>query len=233
MNVIQGNGFVADIIRSPKRKTAAIKIQKGRVVVMVPDFLKLPAIESIVSSKTRWIQEKLAIQNEMIAIPVKQFIAGEHFSCLGTDYTLKLISGAYPALSVLQTELEVTMPDNIVNKAIVIKQLLTQWYKRGAESELKRKTEAYARIIGVTPKDITIKTFKARWGSCSSSGSLYYNWKIMMAPESVVDYVVIHELCHLLHHNHAPAYWQTVAKYCPDYRACHAWLKANGGRLEL
>jgi predicted metal-dependent hydrolase len=83
MSIIQGDGFIADIIRSPRRKTSAIKIQKGKVFVMVPQRLSIAVIESLVTKKNRWIKEKLAAQNEIIAIKPKTFVSGEAFSYLG------------------------------------------------------------------------------------------------------------------------------------------------------
>jgi predicted metal-dependent hydrolase len=233
MNVIQGNGFVAEIIRSPKRKTAAIKIQTGKVFVFVPERLNMALIESLVTQKTRWIKEKLAIQHEIIAIKPKEFVSGEAFSYLGRNHPLKIESGLYPAIQLHQDELVVSVRDKAADNAKAIKQLLINWYKKQAESELRGKTENYSSIIGVKPASVTIKTFKSRWGSCSSTGGIQYNWKIMIAPDHVVNYVVIHELCHILHHNHSPAFWNAVARYCHDYRDCSAWLKINGARLEV
>jgi predicted metal-dependent hydrolase len=233
MNVIQGNGFVADIIRSSRRKTAAIKIQKGKVFVIVPEWLTMAAIESLVTNKSRWIEEKLAIQNEIIGIKPKEFVSGESFSYLGKNHPLKIESGLYPFIKLHQDELVVSVRDKTADNASAIKQLLIQWYKQQAESELRDKTERYSRTIGVNPSSVTIKSFKSRWGSCSVTGGIQYNWKIIIAPDRIVNYVVIHELCHILHHNHSPAFWKAVEKHCHDYRACSAWLKTNGGRLEI
>lgn len=233
MNVIQGNGFVADIVRSSRRKTAAIKIQKGKVFVIVPECLTMAAIESLVAKKHRWIKEKLAIQNEIMDIKPKEFISGEAFSYLGKNHPLKIESGLYPLIKLHQDELVVSVRDKTVDNSQAIKQLLFKWYKQQAESELRDKTERYSRIIGVNPSSVTIKSFKSRWGSCSIAGGIQYNWKIIIAPDRIVNYVVIHELCHILHHNHSPAFWKAVEKYCHDYRDCSAWLKINGGRLEI
>ena len=233
MNIIQGAGFVAELIRSSKRKTAAVKIQKGRVYVMVPDGVPLAAIESLVANKSRWIKEKLAIQQQIMAIKPKAFVAGESFSCLDKSHPLKIVAGRYPVIKLHQDELVVSVRDEAADNAPVIKHLLIKWYKQQAESELKIKTECYAAIIGVKPTSVTIKAFKARWGSCSITGGIQYNWKIMIAPDRIVNYVVIHELCHILHHNHSPAFWKAVERYCRDYRDCGAWLKMNGARLEL
>jgi predicted metal-dependent hydrolase len=233
MNFIQGNGFVADIIRSPRRKTAAIKIQKGKVFLMVPACLPMAAIESLVTKKNRWIKEKLAIQNEIIAIKPKEFISGETFSYLGRNHPLKIESGLYPVIKLHQDELVVSVRDKTADNTQAIKQLLIKWYKQQAESELREKTLRFSRIIGVNPSAVTIKSFKSRWGSCSITAGIQYNWKIIIAPGRIIDYVVIHELCHILHHNHSPAFWKAVERYCHDYRDCSAWLKINGGRLEI
>ena len=233
MNVIQGVGFVAELIRSPKRKTAAIKIQKGKVYVMVPAGLTLAAIESLVANKSRWIKEKLAIQQKIVAIKPKVFVSGASFSYLDKSHPLKIVAGLYPVIKLHREELVVSVRDETADNPAVIKQLLIQWYKQQAESELRNKTQRYAGIIGVKPTSVTIKTFKARWGSCSITGGIQYNWKIIIAPDRIVNYVVIHELCHILHHNHSPAFWKAVECYCHDYRDCGAWLKMNGARLEI
>lgn len=233
MNIIKGNGFVAEIIRSSKRKTTAIKIQKGKVFVLAPDYLTMPAIESLVAKKNCWIKEKLALQNAILAIKPKEFVSGEAFSYLGRNHPLKIESGLYPSIQLHQDELVVSVRDKTTDNVKAIKQLLINWYKNQAESELKGKTESYSRIIGVNPSSVTIKSFKSRWGSCSITGGIQYNWKIIIAPERIVNYVVIHELCHILHHNHSPAFWKAVEKHCHDYRECGAWLKINGARLEV
>jgi len=233
MNVIQGNGFIADIIRSSKRKTAAIKIQKGKVFVIVPACLPMAAIESLVAKKNRWIREKLAIQNEIIAIKPKEFVSGESFSFLGRNHPLKIESGLYPVIKLHQDELVVSVRDKTADNALAIKQLLIKWYKQQAESELRDKTEKFSRIIGVNPTSVTIKSFKSRWGSCSITAGIQYNWKIIIAPDPVVDYVVVHELVHLREKNHTQKFWEIVATILPDYEKRKEWLKVNGNHFEL
>ena len=233
MSVIQGEGFTAEIIRSSKRKTSAIKIQKGLVYVMVPKALSHAVIESLVFNKTRWITEKLSYQQSLLALPAKTFSSGERYGYLGCEYVLTIIVGSYAAIKLNQDQLIVSVRDNSGDSTAIIKALLVNWYKQQAVVALKLKTQRHAALIGVHPTSITIKTYKARWGSCSVSGAIQFNWKLMMAAESVVDYVVVHELCHLLHHNHSPAFWAAVAKYCPDYRNQSAWLKKHGASLEL
>jgi predicted metal-dependent hydrolase len=233
MTVIQGNGFVAEIIRSPKRKTSAIKIQKGQVFIMVPERLSMAIIEYLVTEKTRWIKEKLALHQEIFTIKPKEFVSGEAFSYLGKQYRLKIETGLYPTITRHSDDLVVSVRDKAADNSKVIKQMLIKWYKQQADSGLRQKTESYSRIIGVKPSSVIIKSFKARWGSCSTIGGIQYNWKIIIAPDSVINYVVIHELCHILHHNHSPLFWKAVERYCHDYRDCGAWLKINGARLDV
>ena len=93
------------------------------------------------------------------------------------------------------------------------------------------KVRFYAEKIGVDYGRITIRNQKTRWGSCSAKGNLNFNWRILMAPEAVCDYVIIHELCHLVHMDHSERFWKLVESVCPDYRRCRAWLKEQGKSL--
>ena len=115
----------------------------------------------------------------------------------------------------------------------MVKDSLTSWYKQRAEIKLNEKAKRYAKQIGVEYKTVGIKSYKSRWGSCSVDGDIDFNWKIIMAPNRIVDYVVVHELCHLKHHDHSPQFWQAVEQVLPDYAERKEWLKENGLVLEI
>ena len=100
-----------------------------------------------------------------------------------------------------------------------------------AAEEISDRVAYYAPLLGVTYGRITIRHQKTRWGSCSAKGNLNFNCLLMLAPQQVVDYVVVHELCHRKEMNHSPAFWALVAGFCPDYRQCRKWLKENGKDL--
>jgi Predicted metal-dependent hydrolase len=100
-----------------------------------------------------------------------------------------------------------------------------------AAKVFKRKVEEYAPIVGVDYGRITIRNQRTRWGSCSSKGNLNLNVALMRAPVEVLDYVVVHELCHRLHMDHSTEFWKEVERVLPDYRASKKWLKENGSRL--
>lgn len=230
---IQSQGFEAEVIRTNRKKTIAFKIAEGKVSILVPKSLAAKEISSLILKKQRWINEKLELQKASPTIKPKAFVAEEIFSYLGNDVRLKIVAGAYPKIQFDQQNLIVSVRNPTLDNATAIKQLLIKWYQQQAYIALSEKTQYYAKIIGVSPTNICIKTYKARWGSCSTRGEIYYNWKIMMAPVNIIDYLVVHELCHILHHNHSPSFWLAVEKYHPEFRTAKAWLKANGRSLEI
>ncbi len=233
MTFIQADNFTAEIVRSSKRKTVSIKISKGKVFINVPNYLTHSTIESIIAKKQQWIKSKLATQEKLASIQPKQFIINESFLYFGHHYPLNIALGFRSSVRLENNLLLVTVKDQHLNTPNTIKKLIIQWYRKQAEIILKEKTAYYAQLIGVNPTSMTIKTFKSRWGSCSINAGIQYNWKIIMAPEAIIDYLVIHELCHIHHHNHSAVYWQTVAKFCNQYKDYGKWLKLNGAYLEL
>lgn len=112
-------------------------------------------------------------------------------------------------------------------------QQLRVWMLEKAEGEIKARVKEFSNIIGVSYNNIRLKDTKTRWGSCSSKGNLNFNFRIIMAPKDVMDYIIVHELCHLKHMNHSKAFWDTVAQYMPDYEMYKEWLKKNGMNLYL
>lgn len=113
------------------------------------------------------------------------------------------------------------------------KTALEKWYRKEAAAIIREKAEDYGKSLGVTFEHIHIKDQKSCWGSCSSKRNLNFNWRLLMAPEPVLDYVVIHELCHLKHMNHSKHFWGQVENICPAYKQYRQWLKENGASLYL
>ena len=110
---------------------------------------------------------------------------------------------------------------------------LTQRYIVAAKEYFPKRAAYFRQFTGGTYNRITIRDQKTRWGSCSARGTLSFNWRLMLAPPAVLDYVVVHELCHLTHMDHSPAFWQAVEAVCPDYRTHRKWLKDHGHELVL
>ena len=108
---------------------------------------------------------------------------------------------------------------------------LEKWYRREAAAVFEEKAEEFAKRLHVSFQDIRIKDQKSRWGSCSSKRNMNFNWRLLMAPEPVCDYGILHELCHLIHMNHSADFWNLVESICPDYRQYKKWLREKGKLL--
>ncbi len=113
------------------------------------------------------------------------------------------------------------------------REALEKWYRKEAADIIGEKAGEYAALLHVTYQDIRIKDQKSRWGSCSGRGNLNFNWRLVMAPEPVLDYVVIHELCHLRYMDHSERFWTLVSGICPAFKQYRKWLKEYGDSLYL
>jgi len=228
---IEGNGFITEVIRTTRIKSATIKVEDGIVSVVVPKQTTGDRIDRLLSDKQGWIKDK--IRHDRAALPAtqKSYVSGEAFSYLGRNYRLKINHGSYVPVKLIHGQLVTTMPEGFNH--YMVRNTLVRWYKYHAEIKFKEKVKRYSEIIGVEPAGVAIKTFKARWGSCSVEGKIEFNWKVIMAPNRVMDYVVVHELSHLKQHDHSPLFWKEVERVLPDYSECKEWLKVNSLKLEL
>ena len=233
MQIIQGDGFTVTVVKSGRRKTVALKIKDGEVSIHIPNRLPISIAHNFVQKKTSWIQGKL---QHRIHQPIveKHFTNGESFLFLGTRYKLQLVSHERNSVSVIKTSqtLEVHGRINQLSKAAIHAALLS-WYRQQAELYLRSQTANLASKTNLKPRTITVKTYKARWGSCGVNADIQFNWKLILAPPEIIDYVIIHELCHIKQHNHSAAFWQLVQHHCPDFKMARMWLKNNGYTLDL
>ena len=122
---------------------------------------------------------------------------------------------------------------NSREKKKIIKDAIVKWYFAKSEKIIKQRVNRYSKLIGVNPQEIKIKDQKKRWGSCSNNGILRFNWRVAIAPMSIIDYIVVHELCHLKVKNHSPNFWKLVSLALPDYQRRRDWLKNNAGMFRL
>lgn len=221
-------------IEKSKRKTATIRVYPDdRVVVKVPNRMPTGMVEEWVRSKADWIQKRLhhnALWREKY--PLKTYRTGETCLYLGNAYVLSLKQGKRQVA--LQGDcLQISHPSfgsEGDHQSLVIK-LLSAWYKAQAQDIISDRLAIYAPQIGKPYGEVRFKKSKTRWGSCSIKGNLNFNWALMMAPLDIIDYVVVHELCHLVHHHHRPSFWKLVARYFPQYQDAVVWLKRYGPTL--
>jgi predicted metal-dependent hydrolase len=110
---------------------------------------------------------------------------------------------------------------------------LERWYRRAARAEIGPRLDRATQALGRRYTALTIRGQRTRWGSCSTSGAMSFNWRLLLAPEEVLDYVVWHEACHLVVMDHSPRFWALVAEHCPDYAEPRRWLRRHGATLVI
>lgn len=234
--------FDYQIIRRPRRKTASISVKPDcSVRVLVPSTLPEQKIVELVERKSQWIQGKIDHFQEIQGNDrEKEYISGESFTYLGRNYRLKIVSdgandGANDGVKLINGRFYVNAPSDMPQDArnqLVVEQL-TEWYREHAVVRLRDKTRRYAKQMNLSPVSVGIKDYKSRWGSCHTDGRIYYNWRVIIAPHSIVDYVVVHELCHLVHGDHSKKFWKLLGSIIPDYVERKQWLKVNGSGLRI
>jgi len=229
--VIAGKGFQAEVIRTDRRKTATVKVEEGRVAVVVPWSTTKAKVEELLSKKTQWIREKLLLNRDHHPPKPKEYVSGECFTYLGRNYRLKVEAGPTKLVTLNSGRLVVQVPPSVQKREQYVRNALVDWYRERALEKLRQKVDRYAKVVRVTPSSVGIKTFKGRWGSCSARGRVEFNWRVIIAPNRIVDYVVVHELAHLRHHDHSPEFWKGVERVVPDYQERREWLKVNGREL--
>ena len=231
IDTIVDNELLIQVVRSRRRrKTSSIIISNGIVKVVVPDQISDFTIKELINKRMSWIKKKLQDESNIQPAIVKEYVDDENFTYLGNNYKLKSFVRNVSFVKVSSDYINVSLPKKSKEN---IKGLLERWYKEKAIEILTEKTNRYAKIIGVSPTAISVGDYKSKWGSCSIEGKISYNWKIIIAPRKIIEYVVIHELCHMLEHNHSKEYWRHVNTYCKDFKESRKWLRMNGKYLVI
>jgi len=163
----------------------------------------------------------------------KEYVSGEAFTYLGRNYRLKVMNGCEPGVDLVNGRFCVHVPENMTGSARDerVQDELTTWFRARAAAKLPQRARMHATRMGLKLGTVGIKDYKRQWGSCYQDRSLYFNWKIVIAPMGIVDYVLVHELCHLVHHDHSRDFWKMLGVYVPDYTERKEWLRVNGSLL--
>ena len=220
------------VIYQKKRKTIQLKILTStHLQITAPNNIPRVSIEKVLYEKSNWIVKQLLRLSSVMTSPINKSIThGATVLYLGTPHTL-IFTNNHGTRSTIRVQDHQIITDislmNTTQNTSLAESLLKQWYLDSAHNILATKTALWAGKIKVQPQRITIKDQKTRWGSCSSKGNLNYNWRIVMAPPEVIDYLVIHELCHLRIPNHSTLFWQEVSKFSPNFKSHRTWLQTN------
>ena len=232
MNV--GDPIAYEIIRS-SRKTADIVIEPdGRVLVRAPETTPDEGIEDIIESKRPWIYKNLAEWRDLNATRVlREYRNGEGFLYLGRSYRLLLVADQADPLLLRSGRFRLRR--DLVDKGEIpaAKAAFRDYFIARGTERIAQRIHYFAPKVGITPSSIDVRELGRRWASCSPNGSLAFHWKCMMAPPRIIDYIVVHELCHYHHLDHSDAFWNEVDKIMPDFRERKEWLRKNGAAMDL
>jgi hypothetical protein len=228
---IDGQTITYTVRRSFKARRVRLEVrQQTGLTVIVPRSYPISQLYGLLKSKERWISRNLQrFSNSHSLSARKELKYGDTVPYLGQDLELVKQENHHGESVVLDGNKLVLSPDLFKNGLLEL--ALEQWYRSKAAKLITEIADKLSSQMGINYKRILIRGQKTRWGSCSRKKNLSFNWKLMMAPEPVVEYVIIHELIHLKEMNHSKRFWELVAQYCPGWREHKKWLKQHEADL--
>lgn len=229
LNII---GIDFDVKRSTRRKTISIKIEDSNACLYLPFTLKIEKILPLLNSKKKWIQSKILEQSKREQAIKRQFINGDTVPFLGRQVIIKNQKSKGKSIFLMEETLFLSLPGLFSNREFKIK-MIQNWYRKQALDYITERVIYWKTKIGVDIKAITVRAYKSRWGSCDNKGNVKFNWKLIMTPEFVIEYVVVHELCHRVHMNHSIHFWELVRLHFPETASAKNWLKENEANLNI
>lgn len=206
----------AYVLKRSNRRTVGLRIDPNGLTVSIPHRMSERSVEDILVEKSGWILRKL---DEITAVRKPEWSDGEPIPFLGKSYRLRISSGRQGA------DIDGDFLDVSARDPSMVQSAVEAWYRRQALEFFAERIAHYCARLGVEPPKLFLSNAKTRWGSCNSRGEVRLNWRLMRMPPHLVDYVVVHELSHLVEMNHSPAFWKTVASVYPSFDAAMAELK--------
>lgn len=221
------------LMRTGRRDVLIRALPGGETRVYAPAQAQLKALDALVAARIPQLvsmhaQLERALLENRLRHPLSE---GSRICIEGKGYALHLTAGHDTALSISGGDCLLTLPHP--EDAEAVRGALKQALSQRALARIRERLNHYAPQLGVTFGRVTVRDQKSRWGSCSAKQNLNFNWKLIMAPSEVLDYVVVHELCHLREFNHSPRFWALVEHQMPEYVHWKKWLKSHGNELGL
>jgi len=218
---------VEKIVRS-RRKTIALEVTpQATLVVRAPHRVPQEYIDRMILEKSIWIKKKMAEMRARPQAPVRQYEEGEVFWFLGRQYPLYYTDDT--GGSIVRTD-RLCVPRTLL---LDIRNAIQRWYVEEAKKEIHARCMYFSMMTGYAPTSLRITGARTRWGSCTYKGGLNFSWRLVQAPLSIVDYVIVHELVHLRQHDHSKRFWEKVEVLMPDYRERREWLRQNERLLRI
>ena len=221
-----GNTVEYEVRHSSNATEPRIDVDIHGVTVILPDSDEIQPTELLKENAAWVINRQRTYEDHRKRIPNRVFEAGEQFPYLGEERTLAI----EPRSKHTVTEDSIRLRQSAVEQSSV-KRVLKNFYRNRARLYFADSVDDYACRMGVGYEKLEIRNQRTRWGSCSTGGTLSLNWRLIMAPSGVIDYIVVHELAHLSEQNHSEGFWQMVREQVPDYKEKSEWLDENSTKL--
>lgn len=235
-----GGAKVAYTVRESKRaKRISVRYsQRHGLEIVYPRGITSPAPEVLLQEKSAWVlATRERFREAANGLPTRTYESGEVFHVLGRPFMLKLLTDPNNekiSVDICDTSLVLSMPVGFPASSLEARRRAVEaYYRELAKNYLPERVRELAAAHGFQYARVRVKNQKTRWGSCSSKGNINLNMRLMMAPEQAIDYVIVHELCHLQVMNHSPEFWALVETCFPDYRNWRSWFKQHSASLIL
>ena len=235
MTIQYGTQAIEFTVTYRKRKTIEIGVEPPNAVsVVAPVGIDDDVLIKHVESKAKWIVQKLYEIKEIQSKHIdREFVNGEAFIYLGRNHTLLIVddnSLIKPVTKLFQGKFVISTP---TREQVKLKVSMEEWYRQKTLEKVQERIAYYQRYFDVEPTDVRVKEQKKRWASCTVKRELLFNWRCTMAPSWVLDYIVVHEMCHMLQMDHSKEFWILVDRIMPDYEIRREWLKNYGVKMDL
>ena len=214
------------IKRTNRKKTISISIRDETVTVLSPKLTSKSFLNNILIKKKKWIERKLDEHRKRSEVINNKYANDKLFQKFGEQKKLIFKKSSAEKIIENQNSIEV----HCLSK-FCMKKKLEDWLKLQLDSYIKYKLENLKKIMKVDYRDFSIKTYKRKLGSCSYNKHLSFNLKIAFMPKKIIDYIIVHELCHLVYFNHSKDFWKLVEKFCPEFKKHKKWIKKNGNLI--
>lgn len=223
---LSGKEISYTLKRSGYRRSISLRIDDRGLTVNAPLRASEKWLHSVLYDKADWVVEKLDGWQAKKAPPIF-WAEGARIPFRGEEFVLTLT----PKLRGVKPQLHgevLHVPVGSEADAADIEKAVTLWYRTEALRVFEECIEHFAPLMNVTPQELKLSSARTQWGSCTARGVVRLNWQLVKMPLHLIDYVVVHELAHLVEMNHSPAFWRTVEGACPDYKQCRAELRSYG-----
>ena len=219
-----------------KRKTIGIILDKKGLLVRAPRRVSKKEITELLIKKESWIRKSINKIDAIQAIPDPIiFRDGELVTFLGNLYPIRIVAETRRSTIVkfLDGEFLIHVPNRGSNNQDLIRRKMIQWYREKAATIFSDRIDYFSGAIGAKPDSVRIRGFRCRWGACHSNGLIEFNWKVLLAPIEIVDYLVVHEMAHLITTGHTPVFRRILGNILPDFKEREKWLRNYGSTLTI